>query len=113
MRTAACYAAALVLLAAASIANADPRSDYYQRAAARDEATFRALDVNNRGYVTHQEAAGDNDFTARFRDMDMNGDGVITRAELARYISEHYGIDIPDAGKPTAVTQHVEGPGAG
>jgi hypothetical protein len=113
MRTVACYAAALVLLVAASLANADPRSDYYQRAAARDEATFRALDVNNRGYVTREEVAGDNDFTARFRDMDMNGDGVITRAELARYISEHYGIEIPDAGKPTAATQHVEGASAG
>lgn len=113
MRTAACYAAALALLAAASIAKADSRSDYYQRAAARDEATFRALDVNNRGYITREEVAGDNDFTARFRDMDMNGDGVITRAELARYISEHYGVDIPDAGKPTAVTQHVDVAGAG
>ena len=101
------------LLAASTLASADERSDYYQRVAARDLASFHELDVDHRGFLTRAEIVGDNDFGPRFTDMDINRDGVVTLEELARYIRLNYGVDIPADGKTTSVTQHVEGKPAG
>jgi hypothetical protein len=95
------------LLAVSALASADERSDYYQRVAARDLASFHALDVNQRGFVTRDDIVGDNDFGPRFTDMDINRDGVVTLEELARYVRLNYGVEIPADGKATAVTQHV------
>ena len=95
------------LLAVSALANADERSEYYQRVAARDLASFHALDVDQRGFVTREDIVGDNDFGPRFTDMDINRDGVVTLEELARYVRLNYGVDIPADGKATAVTQHV------
>jgi hypothetical protein len=109
MRAAASYAMALVLLAVAGYANADARSDYYQRAAARDTAAFHALDINHDGVVERSEIVGDNDFGPRFHDMDRNGDGIVTEAELALYIRDHYGVDEPAAARASMATEHVGG----
>jgi hypothetical protein len=99
---------AAALLASSTLASADERSDYYQRVAARDIASFRALDVDHRGFVTRQDIVGDNDLGPRFNDMDVNRDGVVTLEELARYIGLQYGVEMPANGKATAVTRHVE-----
>ena len=101
-----CYAVALGLLVVATAALGDDRSAYFQRRAEADLAAFKALDVNHRGFVTRQDVVGDNDFGPRFGDMDANGDGVVTQAELARYIHDRYGVDVPGAEKATAVTVH-------
>jgi len=93
MKAAASYGIAIVLLAMTGSAQADLRSDYYQRAATRDRDAFQTLDVNHDGVVERAEIAGDNDFGPRFGDMDRNGDGVVTKEELALYIRDHYGID--------------------
>ena len=99
------YPLAFALLAAAAGARADARSDYYQRAAARDMAAFHDLDVNRSGFLTRNEIVGDNDFGPRFVDMDINRDGVVTLEELQRYIREHYGVESAEpAQKPTTVT---------
>jgi hypothetical protein len=107
MKVLASYPLVLALLACASGALADERTAYFQRAADRDLAAFKALDVNHDGFVTRDEIVGDNDFGPRFHDMDANGDGVVTPAELARYIKDRYGVDVPDAGKATAAVVHV------
>ncbi len=107
MKATASYAMALALLAIAGYASADPRSDYYQRAATRDTNAFHALDVNHDGVVEQSEIVGDNDFGPRFNDMDRNHDGVVTEAELAVYIQEHYGIAPASADKASMVTHHI------
>jgi EF hand len=107
MKAVASYAMALALLALAGSAQADPRSDYYQRAAAHDRDLFHTLDVNHNGVVERSEIVGDNDFGPRFRDMDRNGDGVVTEPELAVYIQDHYGIAEPAAAQASMVTQHI------
>ena len=101
-------AAGIALAAFAGHAAADARSDYYQRASDRDQRAFQMLDINHDGYVEESEAAGDNDFGARFGDMDRNGDGVVTKPELATYVRNHYSIDLPAADQASMVTQHVE-----
>ena len=108
MKAAGSCATALVLLALAGTVRADLRSDYYQRAAARDRDAFQALDINPDGVVERGEIVGDNDFGPRFRDMDRNGDGVVTRDELALYIRDHYGVDAPGATQATMATAHVD-----
>jgi Ca2+-binding EF-hand superfamily protein len=108
MKLTASYPIALALLVLAGPLHADARTDYYQRAAERDTAAFRALDVNHDGAVERSESAGDNDFGARFRDMDRNGDGVVTEAELAVYMREHYGADAPAANQASMVVHHVD-----
>lgn len=112
MKAAASYVMALALLGLAGYAHADARSDYYQRAAARDRDAFEALDINHDGVVERSEIAGDNDFGPRFRDMDRNGDGVVTKDELALYIRDHYGVDEPGAAQATMATAHVGGAAA-
>ena len=90
------------LLAAAlptAALGADERTEYYQRAAERDVASFHALDTNHAGSVTRQDTLGDLDFGPRFTDMDINRDGVVTFEELSRYIRLHYGVEVP-AAKP-------------
>ena len=62
MKAFASYAMALALLTITGYACADARSDYYQRAAADDQAAFHALDVNHDGVVERDEIVGDNDF---------------------------------------------------
>jgi hypothetical protein len=105
MKALAYYPLAFALLAVASGAHADARTDYYQRAAARDTASFHALDVDHDGRLTHAEIMGDIDFGPRFVDMDINRDGFVTQEELQRYIREHYGIgDVPAATPPGSAT---------
>ena len=101
-------AAGLALAVFAGHAAADARTDYYQRASDSDQRSFEVLDVNHDGFVEQQEAAGDNDFGARFAEIDRNGDGVVTKPELASYIGDRYGIDLPSADQASMVTQHVE-----
>lgn len=107
MKASACYAMAFALAAMAGYAHADPRSDYYQRAAARDNAAFHSLDINHDGVLEHDEIIGDNDFGPRFRDIDRNGDGVVTQPELAVYVKDRYGIEEPSADKASMATYHV------
>lgn len=107
MNAAASYGIALLLLSTAGYAQADLRTDYYQRAATRDRDAFQALDINHDGVVEHSEIAGDNDFGPRFGDMDRNGDGVVTNDELALYIRDHYGIDEAGAAQATMATEHI------
>ena len=107
MKAFASYAMALALLTITGYACADARSDYYQRAAADDQAAFHALDVNHDGVVERDEIVGDNDFGSRFVDMDRNRDGILTQPELALYIGQQYGIDVGSADKASMVTQHV------
>lgn len=107
MKAVASYGIALLLLSMAGYAQADLRSDYYQRAATRDRDAFQALDVNHDGVVERSEIAGDNDFGPRFADMDRNGDGVVTKDELALYIRDRYGLDEAGAAQATMATEHV------
>jgi hypothetical protein len=107
MKALACYATGLALLALAGFASADARDDYFQQAAQRDTATFKALDANHDGVLERSEVVGDNDFGSRFGAMDRNGDGVVTGPELALYISEHYGVAATSADKATMATHHV------
>jgi EF hand domain-containing protein len=102
------YPLAIALLVVATCAFADERSAYFQRRADADLAAFKALDVNHDGLLTPDEIRGDNDFGPRFQDIDANGDGVVTQAELARYIHDRYGIDVPGADKATAATVHPQ-----
>lgn len=95
MRSWGCYACAVLFLATSSAAQADARTDYYQRAAKRDMAEFAALDRDQSGSLTHTEVMGDNDFAPRFNDIDINRDGIVTREEMQRYIREHYGVEPP------------------
>jgi len=93
------YAFAMALLTLSTLAAADARSDYYQRRAATDMASFHALDTDHDNRLTRAEVEGDNDFGPRFNDMDINRDGVVTQEELQRYIEQHYGVSVPAAGK--------------
>ena len=88
--------AAALLLPGASFAADDARTEYYQRNANADLASFRALDVHNKNAITREETRGDVDFTPRFDDIDVNRDGVVTLDELMAYIERRYGV------KPTA-----------
>ena len=84
-------AAALVLIAAfAADAGADDKSEYNQRAAARDWALFQSLDRNTDGAVTRLEAEGDINFLPRFSDMEVDMDGVVTTVEMQRYLEQQY-----------------------
>ena len=94
-RFATCAVASLALLMPMAAMAADARTDYYQRAADRDTAAFRVLDVNRNGALTRVEIMGDLDFGPRFDDMDINRDGIVTQDELRRYIEQHYGVAIP------------------
>jgi hypothetical protein len=80
------------LLAIATVAGADDRSDYNRRAAARDLELFHSLDRNADGVVTWAEAQGDINFLPRFTDMEVDMDGVVTLAELHRYVEQRYGV---------------------
>lgn len=96
MKRSRCYAvASLALLTPVAAIAADARTDYYQRAADGDLATFRALDVDRDSAVTRSETQGDLDFGPRFDDMDSNRDGVVTQDELRRYIEQRYGVTMP------------------
>jgi hypothetical protein len=106
MRVSGGFLLAASLLALATAAAADERSAYYQRRAETDLASFKALDVDNKGFVTRDEIRGDLNFGPRFNDMDINRDNVVTQAELDRYIRLTYGIDEPGASKVSAVAQH-------
>lgn len=99
MRHSIRYALALAILALATSAGADPRSDYYQRAAAQDMASFHALDVNHDNMLTRSEIEGDLGFGPRFDDVDINRDGIVTPEEMQRYIEQHYGVPAPGGGK--------------
>lgn len=99
MRQCTHYALALALSALSTAALADARSDYYQRAAATDMASFRALDTDHDNSLTRAEVEGDNDFGPRFNDMDINRDGIVTLDELQRYIEQQYGVAAPASGK--------------
>ena len=93
---------AAVLLALAgslTLAQADDRTEYNRRAAARDVALFQALDRNGDGAVTREEAKGDLDLGPRFDDVDLNRDGVMTRDELQRYIAQRYGVETQAAAR--------------
>ena len=79
------------LLAMATFAGADDRSDYNRRAAARDLELFHSLDRNGDGVVTRAEAQGDINFLPRFTDMEVDMDGVVTLEELHRYVEQRYG----------------------
>ncbi|MDQ2917230.1 MAG: EF-hand domain-containing protein [Pseudomonadota bacterium] len=93
-----CYAFALALLTLSTAAGADARSDYYQRAATRDMASFHAFDSNHDNTVTRTDIGGDVDFGPRFNDMDINRDGIVTLEEMQRYIQQQYGVP-PAAGQ--------------
>ena len=99
MKLCAHYALAPVLLMLGTAAAADARSDYYQRAAATDMASFHALDTDHDNSLTRTEVEGDNNFGPRFNDMDINRDGIVTLDELHRYIEQHYGVAAPAGGK--------------
>lgn len=111
MKVSGYYLLALVLFALCTGARADARSDYYQRAAARDMAAFHVLDTNQDGLITPTEIAGDNDFGPRFADMDINRDGVVTLEELQRYIREHYGVNEVQAGGQPSGAPPATAPG--
>jgi hypothetical protein len=93
------YGLALAILALATSAAADDRSDYYRRAASQDMASFHALDINHDNLLARSEIAGDNDFGPRFDDVDINRDGIVTPAEMQRYVEQHYGVSAPGGGK--------------
>lgn len=99
MRQSIRYGLALAILTLATSAAADPRSDYYQRAAAQDMASFHALDINHDNVLTRSEIVGDNNFGPRFDDVDINRDGIVTPEEMQRYIEQHYGVPAPAGGK--------------
>jgi hypothetical protein len=99
MRLCTHYALALALSALSTAALADARSDYYQRAATTDMASFHALDTDHDNRLTRTDIQGDNDFGPRFDDMDINRDGIVTLGELQRYIAQHYGGQAPESGK--------------
>lgn len=84
--------ALMLLLACAMGAGADDRSEYNHRASARDLSLFHSLDRNGDGTVTRLEARGDINFLPRFNDMEVDMDGVVTKAELQRYLEQHYGV---------------------
>ena len=84
--------ALLLLLASTMGVEADDRSDYNRRAAARDLRLFHELDRNGDGAVTRLEAQGDVNFLPRFDDMEVNMDGIVTAAELQRYLEQRYGV---------------------
>lgn len=86
-----------VLLAWTMGAAADDKSDYDRRASARDLKLFQSLDRNADGAVTRMEANGDINFLPRFDEMEVDMDGIVTRAELLRYIDQHYGTPPPES----------------
>ena len=87
-------AASLLLVALASPggnALAQDKAAYEQRAIARFEQQFAALDRAGKGEVTRTDAEGYIDFTAAFDDIDINRDGIVTKSELHRYLVLRYG----------------------
>jgi hypothetical protein len=88
--------AAAVLLATA-VAHADDRQDYNRRAAERFAALFQSLDRDGNGSLTLAEAHGDLNLGPRFNDMDIDRDGIVTRAELQRFVSKEFEIELTTA----------------
>ena len=70
---------------------AQDKAAYEQRAIARLEQQFAALDRAGKGEVTRTDAEGYIDFTAAFDDIDINRDGIVTKSELDRYLALRYG----------------------
>src|SRR5581483_7306050 len=77
---------------APTLAAAQDKAAYNQRAAARYAALFQALDRDGDGTVTREEAHADLNFVPYFDDMDINRDGSVTGAELSRFVQQQYGI---------------------
>ena len=84
-----------MLLACATSAGADDRSNFNRRAASDDMRLFQSLDRDKDGAVTRMEANGDVNFLPRFDDMEVDMDGAVTRAELLRYIDQRYDVRPP------------------
>src|SRR5690349_2141146 len=88
---AALFAIGVALALPAGDAVAQDKAAYDQRAIARFEQQFAALDKNHKDEVSRSEAQGNIDFTVAFDDMDINRDGVVTKAELDRFLALRYG----------------------
>ncbi len=89
--------AGAALCVAAGPVLADLAAEFNRRAADRDVATFKALDRDGDGRLTFEEVYGSVDMQARFKDMDVDGNGAVTAAELAHYVRQRYGVDLPPA----------------
>ena len=87
---------------AAGVVNADDKTAYNARVAARDLALFQALDLNGDGMLARAESRGDLDLGPRFDDFDINRDGFVTQQELQRYIAQRYSVQADAA--PAAAT---------
>ena len=78
----------------ASAAHADERADYNRRAAERYDTLFKSLDRDADGTVTRVEAHGDLNFGPRFEDMDIDRNGIVSRAELQRFVTLKFGVEL-------------------
>jgi hypothetical protein len=47
-----------------------------------DDATFKTLDTDGDGYISHQEARPQTNLQRRFNQLDTNRDGRLAREEL-------------------------------
>jgi len=92
MRTRLRLLAACCALGVTMTAVADDRTEFNRRAAERDLAAFKALDVNGDNRLARAEAQPAVDFIARFADMDVDSDGIVTPEEMARYLAQTYGV---------------------
>ena len=92
----AIYAFAVVVLSLALSSGAaeDPKAEFDRRAAERYVSLFQALDLDNDGMVSREEAQGDLNFAPVFDDIDINRDGFVTAAELQRFIALRYGMQV-------------------
>jgi len=68
--------------------------------------SFTALDKNDDGMISKQEATRSVDLERRFGELDLNGDGRLDRAEYAAF-------EIEPSGPTTAIAEGAEGAGAG